>query len=118
VLTDCCGQSVKHTLVGPFGKGGKTEIYGHEGILVAANRLANDVELLVEELLLPNQYKLLITGHSLGAGVAALLGVILRSKFPTLLNDHGDKLKVRMRIYCQQLGRDSSCICSQSYDSC
>ena len=98
MLTDCCGQSVKYSLKGPFVADGPCEIFAHEGIMVAANRLALDVEMLVEELLLPNQYKLLITGHSLGAGVAALLGAILRSKFQSLMEDKGEKLKVRGQV--------------------
>lgn len=30
------------------------------------------------------EYKLVITGHSLGAGAAAVLAVLLRNSFPTL----------------------------------
>lgn len=96
LLTDCCGQSVRHTLARPFAEGGPTDIYCHEGIFLAAHRLAADVEVLVEELLLPNDYKLLMTGHSLGAGVAALLGVLLRSRFPALCQGSPDQLKVRI----------------------
>lgn len=94
LLTDCCGQAITYELEGPFVEGGRTEIRCHEGVIIAANRLADDLTTIVEELLLPNDYKLLITGHSLGAGVAALVGVILRSRFPALLRDDGTLLKV------------------------
>lgn len=30
------------------------------------------------------EYKLVITGHSLGAGTASLLAILLRNSFPTL----------------------------------
>ena len=85
LLTDCCGQAVSFNLTTPFVPGGiTTDLRCHEGILLAATRLADDVDTLIEELLLPNQYKLVITGHSLGAGVAAVLGILLRSRFPQL----------------------------------
>jgi len=66
MLTDCCGQAVTHKLDAPFVEGGSKEIRCHEGVVLAAERLAKDLEVVVEELLLPNDYKLLITGHSLG----------------------------------------------------
>jgi len=33
---------------------------------------------------LHQEYKLVITGHSLGAGTASLLAILLRNSFPTL----------------------------------
>jgi hypothetical protein len=90
-LTDSCGNAVTYTLDKPFVQGGGTELRCHEGVLLAAKRLAQDVETVVEELLLPTGYTILITGHSLGAGVAALVAVILRSRFPSLLADDGTK---------------------------
>jgi hypothetical protein len=96
MLTDCCVMAVTHTLEdGPFVPGGKTEIQCHEGVLISATRLANDVQPIVEELLLPSGYKILVVGHSLGAAGASLIGVILRSRIPELLADSkGEKLKV------------------------
>jgi len=95
LLTDCCGQAVQHTLEeGPFVVGGSANITCHDGIITASRRLADELELLIEELLLPNNYKLLITGHSLGAGCASLVGIILRSRFPLLRTDKGERLKV------------------------
>lgn len=95
MLTDCCGRAVSHDLPGPFVQGGVTSIRCHEGILLSAQRLAATLEVLVEELVLPTGYKILITGHSLGAGVASLLGVLLRARFSTLLTDTGG---MRLRV--------------------
>ena len=95
MLTDFCGLSVKHQLEEPFVKDGKLEITCHEGILISSRRLANDLYDVVEELLLPCGYKILIVGHSLGAAAASLVAILLKSKIPALRNDtNGDKLKV------------------------
>jgi hypothetical protein len=101
MLTDLCGQAVTHQLTGPFipdTDNSPTEIRCHEGVILAARRLADDLAPLVEDLFLPSGYKLLITGHSLGAGVAALCGLLLRSRFPENFvmdgHDKDDSLKV------------------------
>jgi pimeloyl-ACP methyl ester carboxylesterase len=83
-LTDACGNVVNHTLSAPFIKGGPVEIRCHEGVFVAASRLFNDLERLVEALFIPTGYKITVTGHSLGAGVASLLAILLLSRFPDL----------------------------------
>lgn len=113
LLTDCCGQAIEETLPGPFVPDGPSAILCHDGILSAARNLADEVELLLEELLLPNGYKLLITGHSLGAGTAALLAVLLRARFPQqLLNDKGNLLKVLAFAPPPILDLDSALACS------
>jgi pimeloyl-ACP methyl ester carboxylesterase len=95
LLTDMCGQAVSHELEGPFVPGGPTEIRCHEGVILASRRLADDLTTLLEEFILPRGYSVLLTGHSLGAGVACLCSLILRSRFPSLLNDSdGTILKV------------------------
>jgi hypothetical protein len=94
LLTDCCMQAQSFDLKEPFIKGGPTEIRAHEGIMLASKRLADEVEVLVEELLLPSKYKLVITGHSLGASAAALLGMLLRSRFAQLRQENSNLLKV------------------------
>lgn len=98
LLTDLCMRAVPYQLVGPFVEGGPTTVWAHDGISLATRRLANEFEYLVEELLFPSGYKLIITGHSLGASVAAGLGMVLRSRLgrrhPTLLRDQGDKIEV------------------------
>ena len=80
LLTDCCGQVVSQTVEG-------SDIRCHEGIWLASKRLAEDLDPLVSELLIPSGYRMVLTGHSLGAGTAALTGLILRSKYPELRDD-------------------------------
>ena len=58
----------------------------HEGILISAKRLYEHVLPVVDEKVVHDDYRLVLAGHSLGAGAAALLGVLLRSRIPTLDN--------------------------------
>lgn len=60
----------------------------HEGILIAAKRLYDHVLPVVDERVVQGGYRLVVAGHSLGAGAAILLGVLLRSKIPSLDNLH------------------------------
>ncbi|XP_017271738.1 diacylglycerol lipase-beta [Kryptolebias marmoratus] len=61
--------------------------FAHKGMCQTANyiykKLVND-GILTQAFSDAPEYKLVITGHSLGAGTAALLAVLLRSSFPTL----------------------------------
>ncbi|MBN3277760.1 DGLB lipase, partial [Polyodon spathula] len=61
--------------------------YAHKGIKQAANyiykKLIND-GILNQAFTIAPEYKLVITGHSLGAGTAAVLSILLRSAFPLL----------------------------------
>ena len=112
MLTDCCGLAVTHDLPGSYVQGGSSTIRCHEGILLSAQRLAAKLEVAVEELFLPTGYKILVTGHSLGAGVAALLGVLLRARFPTLLaDDSGTILRVMAFASPPVLDCDSALAC-------
>ena len=112
MLTGCCGLAVTHDLPGPYVQGGSSTIRCHEGILLSAQRLAAKLEVAVEELFLPTGYKILVTGHSLGAGVAALLGVLLRARFPTLLaDDSGTILRVMAFASPPVLDCDSALAC-------
>lgn len=56
----------------------------HEGVLISARRLLGDVIEVVETLGVKSGYCVRLVGHSLGGGVAILLGILLRSKFPCL----------------------------------
>lgn len=58
----------------------------HEGILIATKRLANKVQKNVEYYVIEKNYQLLICGHSLGAGAASLLGIVLRERLPSLVS--------------------------------
>ena len=100
MLTDLCGQAVSYPLREPLtmknniGSGGIAdssatkstvtidEVRCHEGIILAARRLTDDLVPLVKEFFIPQGYKIRIVGHSLGAGVAALCGLLLISQFP------------------------------------
>ncbi|KAM7371214.1 hypothetical protein PAMP_010703 [Pampus punctatissimus] len=61
--------------------------YAHKGMCQAASyiykKLIND-GILNQAFSIAPEYKLVITGHSLGAGTAALLAILLRNSFPTL----------------------------------
>jgi len=60
----------------------------HEGILISAKRLYDHVLPVVDEKVVHGGYRLVLAGHSLGAGAAILLGVLLRSRIPQLDNLH------------------------------
>ncbi|XP_048870020.1 diacylglycerol lipase-beta [Brienomyrus brachyistius] len=61
--------------------------YAHKGITQAAKyiykKLIND-GILTQAISVAPEYQLVITGHSLGAGAAAVLAILLRSMYPTL----------------------------------
>jgi Lipase (class 3) len=61
------------------------EISCHSGMLEAAKAVYSDAESTIfGELLRYPEYSLVLTGHSLGGGCAALLGKLLENRFPTL----------------------------------
>eukprot|EP00529_Nitzschia_sp_RCC80_P000704 CAMPEP_0113482118 /NCGR_PEP_ID=MMETSP0014_2-20120614/22755_1 /TAXON_ID=2857 /ORGANISM="Nitzschia sp." /LENGTH=889 /DNA_ID=CAMNT_0000375627 /DNA_START=65 /DNA_END=2734 /DNA_ORIENTATION=+ /assembly_acc=CAM_ASM_000159 len=66
-------------------------IRAHEGVAIASRRLADDLKPIVENLLLPQGYRLTIVGHSLGAAGASLLSIILCAEIPSL---HPSQLEV------------------------
>ncbi|CAB9500604.1 Sn1-specific diacylglycerol lipase alpha [Seminavis robusta] len=89
MLTDCVGNVVKYNFGEgkSFVEGGREEINCHEGILLSSRRLADDLMTFVESVLLPSGYTIKVTGHSLGAGVAVIFAMILRSRIAALRND-------------------------------
>ena len=60
----------------------------HEGILICAKRLANQIQPLIQQLVLEEDYRVVLCGHSLGAGVASLVAVVLRTRLPELAHHH------------------------------
>jgi Lipase (class 3) len=95
LLTDCCGNAVRYNFGNTsFVEGGQQEISCHEGVLLSSRRLADDLFTFVDAVLLPAGYRIRVTGHSLGAGVAVIFSMILRSRIEELRKDLGDKLKV------------------------
>lgn len=82
VLTDLSAECEDLPIEGVSGA-----CYAHKGICQAASyiykKLIND-GILNQAFSIAPEYKLVITGHSLGAGAAAVLAVLLRNSFPTL----------------------------------
>jgi hypothetical protein len=65
-------------------------IFCHEGIHTAAIWMADDVQDTIENIFVPLKYKVLLTGHSLGAGTACLLGLELRARIPAFRENFTD----------------------------
>ncbi|GLD57746.1 sn1-specific diacylglycerol lipase beta [Lates japonicus] len=82
VLTDLSAECENLPIEGVSGA-----CYAHKGICQAASyiykKLVND-GILNQAFSVAPEYKLVVTGHSLGAGTAAVLAVMLRNSFPTL----------------------------------
>ena len=72
VLTDVLGQAMDHSLenANRLLEGQNiTTAHIHEGMYAAAQLLLDDTLHLVEHFFLPREYRVVVTGHSLGAGV-------------------------------------------------
>jgi hypothetical protein len=85
----------------------------HEGILISARRLADEImPLLIEQepILLNGAYKIVIAGHSLGAAAASLLAIILRSRMPSLVLH--DNLQVYSFASPPVLDHDAAIACT------
>ncbi|CAL1616674.1 unnamed protein product [Knipowitschia caucasica] len=82
VLTDLSAECENLPLEGVSGA-----CYAHKGMCQAAGyiykKLVND-GILSQAFSIAPEYKLVITGHSLGGGTAALLAVMLKNSYPTL----------------------------------
>uniref|UniRef100_A0A3B3YM03 Diacylglycerol lipase-beta n=1 Tax=Poecilia mexicana TaxID=48701 RepID=A0A3B3YM03_9TELE len=82
VLTDLSAECENLPVEGVSGP-----CYAHKGMYQAAGyiykKLVND-GILNQAFSVAPEYKLVVTGHSLGAGTAALLAILLRTSFPTL----------------------------------
>ncbi|XP_063286431.1 diacylglycerol lipase-beta [Pelobates fuscus] len=82
VLTDLSAECEDLHIDGVQG-----DCYSHKGITQAARyiyeRLIND-GILNQAFTIAPEYKLVVVGHSLGAGAASMLAIMLRNSFPTL----------------------------------
>uniref|UniRef100_A0A8C4IAT4 Diacylglycerol lipase-beta n=1 Tax=Dicentrarchus labrax TaxID=13489 RepID=A0A8C4IAT4_DICLA len=82
VLTDLSAECENLPIEGVSGA-----CYAHKGMCQAASyiykKLVND-GILNQAFSIAPEYKLVVTGHSLGAGTASLLAILLRNSFPTL----------------------------------
>mmetsp|Transcript_18475 Transcript_18475/g.39967 ORF Transcript_18475/g.39967 Transcript_18475/m.39967 type:complete len:605 (+) Transcript_18475:343-2157(+) len=92
-LTDMCASAVEYNLTNPFYEGGSKTLRCHEGAFISSQRLAEDLQPTIQNLLLPSGYKIILAGHSLGAGCATILSMLLRSSIPSL-QDNNNLLKV------------------------
>ena len=80
VLTDLCASAEN------FEAGCEGQHRAHHGMLEAAKRVANATgEAVSAELDANPDYSLVLVGHSLGGGVAAVLGTLWESKYPDLV---------------------------------
>jgi hypothetical protein len=95
MLTDCCAATVPYELEHSFAAldSKVKEIRCHEGILISSKRLAKELATFVKDLFIPLEYKLLLCGHSLGAGAASLTAVLLRSQYPDLIERDAVEVK-------------------------
>lgn len=62
-----------------------SQIRCHEGILISARRLFWQVRPMIEEKIVHGDQRLVIVGHSLGASAGCLLALMLRSRYPELI---------------------------------
>jgi hypothetical protein len=70
------------------------EIRAHEGILASSIKLLNEIHPLLEPYVTKQGYTVRLVGHSLGAGVASVLAVLLRTKYIQLHKDN------QLHAYC------------------
>lgn len=70
-----------------------SQIRCHEGILASAKRLFLQVRPIIEQEVVLGGRRLVIVGHSLGASAGCLLAMILRSRYPELVDS------ARLRVY-------------------
>ena len=85
VLTDALSNVIEIELENSFHSEYKApKITCHEGIYTAAKMMADDTVDIVQHLFVPLNYRVVICGHSLGAGTACLLGLLLRSYIPSM----------------------------------
>lgn len=100
LMTDCCAAAETHKLersfvaddnVGWFVKlmgsnvDALTNIICHGGILISGKWLAEELKPFIRDFFVPLGYKIIICGHSLGAGASTLTSLLLRSQIPELI---------------------------------
>jgi Lipase (class 3) len=91
-LQECINDINDHRVTDDEATNSSRIVYCHSGMLQTAQWMYKDLQrhgildkLLLEENDAPHaDYQLVLTGHSLGAGLAAILAIMLRPKFPTL----------------------------------
>ena len=86
-LTDMCASAVQYNLTNAFYEGGDNTLRCHEGVFISSQRLAEDLLPLINNILLPSGYRIVIVGHSLGAACATILSILLKASTPSLQED-------------------------------
>eukprot|EP00980_Cylindrotheca_fusiformis_P002239 scaffold517_cov119-Cylindrotheca_fusiformis.AAC.22 len=113
ILTDCCGSAVPLNeptdenndsirieitetgiVVEDHDNEGDNFIRCHEGILVSSRRLLNAIESHIVDWVVDAGCRLVICGHSLGAGAAIITAILLRCRFPALADDDKSQIQV------------------------
>lgn len=102
ILTDLVGLTVQQELNGQ-------QVNCHEGMYTAAKMLFDDTLPLVEQFFIPAGYSIVVTGHSLGAGVACLLGMLLTTAIPSLRQSN------KLRVYAYAT---PACLSMEACQSC
>jgi hypothetical protein len=76
---------------------GDNSVRCHEGILISARHVMEEIGPFLRDYLIECQYKVVFCGHSLGAGTAILSAVLLRERYPELfVNDDSHR---RIQVY-------------------
>jgi hypothetical protein len=113
ILTDCCGSVVPLNepdkengdnsrieitdtgiVVEDHDNEGDNFIRCHEGILISSQKLLNDIESHIIDWVIDAGWRLMLCGHSLGAGAATLTAILLRCRFPKLAEEDNDQIQV------------------------
>ncbi|KAL3773059.1 hypothetical protein ACHAW5_000476 [Stephanodiscus triporus] len=76
----------------------------HEGILHCARVLLHEISPLIEEYAVTGGYDVVCTGHSLGAGAAVLLAVLLRGRYPKLATTRAETQTRPSRVRAYAFG--------------
>eukprot|EP00977_Amphora_coffeiformis_P009810 scaffold2256_cov166-Amphora_coffeaeformis.AAC.15 len=99
IFTDLVANATPNELTpSPFKDDeGTAQIQVHEGIWLAATRLGDELLGMINNLFLPQDFRIILCGHSLGAGTSCLLGLYLRSRVPAL-KEMMDNGQYRLRV--------------------
>ena len=88
----------------------------HEGILISAKNVMEEIGPFLRDYLMECQYSVVFCGHSLGAGAAVVCSVLLRNRYPELFLDDNHHRRIRVFAFAPPpvLDHDSA-IAASSY---
>ena len=95
VLTDLCAVAQKYEIYqgnvletkkgSKTKKGGRKQNFAHQGMVQSAREIAQMTNATIQaEMAQHSDYRLVIVGHSLGGGIASVLGSMWRETFPNM----------------------------------